>query len=316
MATTTLPHRTEELYITDGGLETTLVFLKGMELPCFAAFPLLDSTEGCNILKEYYRCYLNIAAEYHSRFILESPTWRANPDWIEKLGHNQTYMAEVNTKAIELMMELKNEYQSKIPNIIISGCIGPRGDGYVSANEMQPDAAAEYHAKQIQTFKNNGADLVSAFTMNYVEEAIGIARAAENLGIPSVISFTVERDGKLQTGMSLKVAIQQIDASVAATPIYYMINCAHPTHFIQELEKGKNEPWLQRIKGIRANASCKSHLELDESTELDRGNLKELGDAYEQLKKNFKQLNVFGGCCGTDDEHVREMVSHLQMAAY
>ena len=316
MSKTTLPHQTDHLFITDGGLETTLIFLKGLDLPGFAAFDLLKTEESCETLKEYYRCYLDIAVQYNSGFILESPTWRSNPDWIEKLGFAETDLAVFNTKAIQLMVELKEAYQSKIPNLVISGCIGPRGDGYVSALEMQPHAAQDYHAKQIQIFKQSGADVVSAFTMNYVAEAIGVARAAEAAETPVVISFTVERDGKLQTGTSLKKAIQQVDASVATAPIYYMVNCAHPSHFMQELQNGKGEPWLQRIKGVRANASCKSHQELDESTELDRGKLKELGDAYEQLKKNFKQLNVFGGCCGTDDEHVREMVSHLQIAAY
>jgi len=316
MSISILPHQSADLFITDGGLETTLIFLKGIELPGFAAFSLLNTDAGCHTLKEYYRGYLDIAAAYHSQFILESPTWRANPDWIEKLGYPSSYLAEINTKAIALMQELKEEYLSQITNIVISGCIGPRGDGYVSANEMQPDAAQQYHAQQIQIFKKSGADMVSAFTMNYVAEAIGIARAAEAANIPCVISFTVENNGKLQTGMSLQDAIQQVDESVATRPIYYMVNCAHPTHFMQEMQKGKNAPWVQRIKGIRANASCKSHQELDEATELDRGNLEELGEAYEQLKKNFSQLNVFGGCCGTDDEHVREMASHLQMAVY
>ena len=311
---TVLPNQSDALFITDGGLETTLIFLNGIDLPGFAAFHLLNTPEGCETLKEYYRRYLDVAVQFNSHFILESPTWRANLDWIEKLGYPASYLEEVNIKAINLMAALKEEYENKIPNIIISGCIGPRGDGYVSANEMSVDEAQNYHAQQIKVLKQAGADVVSAFTMNYVAEAIGIARAAEAARIPYVISFTVETDGKLQTGMPLKEAIQQVEASVSTPPVYYMVNCAHPSHFIEQLGDGKNERWVQRIKGIRANASCKSHQELDESTELDRGNLQQLADAYKKLKRDFKHLNVFGGCCGTDDEHVREIVKPLQMA--
>ncbi len=301
---TTLPGKDNRLYLTDGGLETTLVFLEGFDLPCFAAFDLLKDEKGCKAIKDYYRRYLTIAKQFGTGFILESPTWRSNPDWLQKIGYPAGALDDINTKAIQLMVELKEEYDSAIGNIVISGCVGPRGDGYKPGALMTASEAEQYHAAQIDVFSRTPADLVSAITINYVEEAIGIARAAGTVKLPSVISFTVETDGRLATGMCLKDAITQVDANTAEPPLYYMINCAHPSHFAAEMAAGRNEAWTARIRGIRANASCKSHAELDESTDLDRGDPEGLALANKTLKEAFRQLTVFGGCCGTDEEHV------------
>lgn len=308
-----LPHKTSDLFLTDGGLETTLIFLKGLKLPSFAAFDLLKDEQGYNVLKDYYKSYLNIAEKMEMNFILESPTWRANPDWIETIGYSKSSISEINNKAILLMVDLKNEFKNKINNILISGCIGPRGDGYKSENKMTAEEAQKYHSTQIDILSQTAVDVISAITMNYVEEAIGITLAANANKLPTVISFTVETDGKLPSGMDLKEAIKQVDNSTLNPPIYYMINCAHPTHFFHELQKG-NKEWTSRIKGIRANASCKSHSELDEATELDRGNPQELGMEHKKLKKSFKHLNVFGGCCGTDEEHIKAIAIQIKQA--
>ena len=309
---TILPHESGSLFVTDGGLETTLVFLEGFELPCFAAFDLLKNDRGYDALKNYYTRYLKIAKDLQTGFILESPTWRANPDWIEKIGYAPAAIAAVNKKAIQLILELKNEFAKDIDNIIISGCIGPRGDGYKVEDKMTVEEAQNYHAAQIGIFSHEPIDMITAVTMNYAEEAAGIVRAANEVNFPAVISFTVETNGKLPTGMSLKEAIEQVDESVKTPPIYFMINCAHPTHFIKELEDGQNEAWTKRIKGIRANASCKSHAALDEATTLDRGNPQELGEEHKRLQQTFNHLNVFGGCCGTDEEHVYEIINQVK----
>ncbi|MDQ3279553.1 MAG: homocysteine S-methyltransferase family protein [Bacteroidota bacterium] len=309
-----LPHTSNDLFLTDGGLETTLVFLEGYELPSFAAFDLLKNKEGYEAIQEYYRRYLNIAKAFRLNFILESPTWRANPDWIAKLGYPATALADMNTKAIQLLEDLKEEYSNDIETILLSGCVGPKGDGYKPEATMTVEEAETYHSAQIGVFAHTPVDMVSAITMNYVEEAIGITRAANAVDLPVVISFTVETDGKLPTGMRLQEAIAQVDESVAVPPIYFMINCAHPTHFTDELGAGKNQPWIKRIKGIRANASCKSHAELDEATSLDRGDPQALGSENKRLKEIFPHFNVFGGCCGTDEEHVAAMARQLQTA--
>jgi S-methylmethionine-dependent homocysteine/selenocysteine methylase len=307
-----LPHESADLFLTDGGLETTLVFLEGYDLPCFAAFDLLKEEKGYQAIKNYYKRYLKIARDFKTNFILESPTWRANPDWIEKTGYPASAIAEVNKKAIQLLVDLKREFEKGISNIVLSGCVGPRGDGYKPENIMTTEEAQKYHAAQIGIFSQTPVDMITAVTMNYVEEAIGIARAAGAVNLPVVISFTVETDGKLPTGMRLKEAIAQVDQNVLPPPIYFMLNCAHPNHFSQELLAGRSEEWTNRIKGLRANSSCKSHAELDESTELDRGNPQELGEEHKRLKAAFEQLNVFGGCCGTDEEHVLAIASQVK----
>ncbi|MCL4638281.1 MULTISPECIES: homocysteine S-methyltransferase family protein [Olivibacter] len=301
---TVLPNGTSNLYLTDGGLETTLVFLLGHELPCFAAFDLLKDEKGYHALRDYYKRYLNISKDFGMGFILESPTWRANPDWMERVGYPGSAIVDVNEKAVQLLNDLKKEFENDIDNIVLSGCVGPRGDGYVPEHKMTAEEAQKYHARQIVVFSQTPVDMVSAITMNYVEEAIGIARASAAVGLPTVVSFTVETDGKLPTGMSLKEAINQVDKNVSQPPLYFMINCAHPSHFFNELESGRNEYWTKRIRGLRANASCKSHAELDEATELDRGSPQNLAIEHKKLKAAFSQLNVFGGCCGTDEEHI------------
>ncbi len=306
-----LPHESTDLFLTDGGLETTLIFLEAFDLPYFAAFDILKDEKGYVAIQNYYRRYLKIAKDHKTGFVLESPTWRANPDWIEKIGYPVGAIVDINKKAVRLLADLKAEFEEDIPTLLLSGCIGPRGDGYRPENAMSVETAQRYHSSQTSALSETSVDMISAITMNYVEEAIGIVRAAEIVQLPVVISFTLETDGKLPTGMALSEAIEQVDRSVDNQPLYYMINCAHPTHFTKVLLEGKHEEWTKRIKGIRANASCKSHAELDEATELDRGNPQELGKENKILKQTFGHLNVFGGCCGTDEEHIFEIANQL-----
>lgn len=297
-----LPQLSLDLFITDGGLETTLIFHQGIDLPEFASFDLLKHDTGYQALQNYFRTFINLARHYQSGLILDSVTWRANADWGAKLGYSSAALAEVNRNAIALLQDIRNEYETQQTRIVISGCIGPRGDGYIPANAMTTSEAADYHRPQIETFCDSDADLVTAYTLNYAEEAIGIAQAAQSVGMPVAISFTVETDGNLPTGQTLKDAIAQVDSATNHAPLYYMINCAHPTHFADTLSTG--EPWLDRIRGIRANSSRKSHAELNESETLDEGNPEELGYQYIELKQKLKNLNILGGCCGTDYRHI------------
>ena len=297
-----LPQLSNNLFIADGGLETTLIFHEGLDLPEFAAFDLLKSQSGYQALQNYFRTYVDLAKAYKVGLILESATWRANADWGTKLGYSSYTLEEANHQAIELLHVIRNQSETEQSPMVISGCIGPRGDGYVPAMAMTIPEATAYHQTQVEIFWEANADLVSAITMNYVEEAIGIARAAQALEMPVVISFTVETDGQLPTGQSLQSAIAQVDQATESYPAYYTINCAHPTHFAAILTEG--EPWLERIQGLRANASTKSHAELDESDSLDDGNPIELGSQYRELLSKLKRLNVLGGCCGTDYRHV------------
>ena len=302
-----LPQLDGSFFLTDGGIETTLVFQEGLELPDFAAFDLLKRDGGEEALRKYFRAYSAIAARYGAGLILESATWRANADWGNRLGYSADDLAEANRRAIRILEPLAREVESKRTRVVISGCVGPRGDGYVPSQTMSAAEAQDYHAAEIHTFAGTAVDMITAITMNYAEEAIGLARAAVAAGMPVVISFTVETDGRLPTGQSLRDAVAQVDAATKAAPAYYMINCAHPTHFDGEL--AVHEPSVDRIRGLRANASTKSHAELNESTELDVGDPAELAAQYAALRRRLPNLNVMGGCCGTDHRHVEAIAA-------
>ncbi len=307
-----LPQLTGSLFMTDGGLETTLVFHDGVELPAFAAFPLLDDEAGTERLRAYFELYLGIAKAHAMGGVLESPTWRANADWGAKLGYDAAALVDVNRRAIDLLLEIRAQHQSAQTPLVVSGNIGPRGDGYQLQARMSTAEARDYHAEQIETFAGTDADMVSAFTMNYVEEAVGIASAAKAARIPVAISFTLEIDGRLPSGETLERAIHRTDEATSGFPAYYMINCAHPTHF-EHVLRGAGR-WRERIGGLRANASTRSHAELDESTDLDDGNPVELGAQYQALRALLPNLAVVGGCCGTDHRHVGEICKAMKAA--
>ena len=304
-----LPQLTPQTFITDGGLETTLVFHHGYELPEFAAFDLLTNPEGCDVLRDYYRSYIDLAKTGKAGFILESATWRASRDWGHKLGYSPVDLQDVNRKSIALLQDLRGESEDRATPMVISGCIGPRGDGYQVEKKMTVEEARVYHQEQVDTLSETEADLVSAFTINYVEEAIGITLAAQQADIPAVISFTLETDGRLPSGQPLGEAVTAVDQATHDGPAYYMINCAHPLHFRDALDS--REPWLNRIRAIRANASTRSHAELDQATELDAGDPADLGRRYAELKRHLPHLNIFGGCCGTDHRHVEAICRAL-----
>jgi S-methylmethionine-dependent homocysteine/selenocysteine methylase len=296
-----LPQLDGGLFVTDGGIETTLIFHDGLDLPEFAAFHLLRDDEGTAALRRYYEPYAELARERGAGLVLESPTWRASPRWAKQIGYSLAELDALNRRAIDLMAELRDEHSTGAAPVVISGCIGPQDDGYDPSVLLSAEAAEEYHSVQIGTFADTEADMVTAITMTYVDEAVGVTRAAAAAGLPAAISFTLETDGRLPSGQSLGDAIEATDAATGSGPAYYMINCAHPTHFEAVLG---DEPWKERIRGLRANASTKSHAELDESEELDEGDPRDLGERYAALAGKLPALSVLGGCCGTDHRHV------------
>jgi S-methylmethionine-dependent homocysteine/selenocysteine methylase len=300
-----LPQLGGDLFLTDGGIETVLIFHEGLDLPAFAAFDLLKDDDGTEGVRRYYAPYVALARERGLGFVLESPTWRASPRWAGELGYDREQLDRLNRKAIALLDEIRAEHEAGGPPIVISGCVGPQDDGYNPSELVTADAAKDYHSTQIETFADTAADMVTAITMTYAEEAIGMARAAAEAGLPAAISFTVETDGRLPSGQGLGEAIEQVDRETGESPSYYMINCAHPTHFASVLER--EDGWRERIAGLRANASTLSHAELDEAEELDEGDAADLGAHYAELRERLPRLCVLGGCCGTDHRHVAEI---------
>lgn len=299
----------DHAFLTDGGLETTLVFQQGLDLPDFAAFPLLDTEQGRAALAAYYTPYLDLAERLGSGFVLDTPTWRANLDWGARLGYDAVRLAAVNHRAVEFVASLAKARPAL--TTVLNGVVGPRGDGYAVGATMSAAEAAAYHGLQARAFAEAGAEMISAITMTYAEEAVGVTRAANAVGLAAVVSFTVETDGRLPSGQTLGDAIAQVDDQSRVVPAYYMINCAHPTHFARQLDAGS--PWVARVHGVRANASRLSHAELDEATELDRGDIGELAAMYAALGSRV-DLRVVGGCCGTDHEHVATIAGALDLA--
>ncbi len=300
-----LPQLSGRPFLTDGGLETTLIFHEGLDLPYFAAFQLLTTDAGTSHLRDYFLAYAEMAKRLGTGLILESPTWRASRDWGNLLGYTPDSLAGANRESIQLLEQIRGEYDTARTPVVVSGCIGPRGDGYASDHSMSAEGAEHYHQEQIDTLASTSADMICALTLNRSEEAVGIARAARRAEIPVVLSFTVETDGRLPTGQSLSDAIEHVDDATSGYPAYYMVNCAHPTHFDEHVREG--QPWAARIRGVRANASKMSHAELNEATELDAGEPMELGQHYFRLKSRLPRLGILGGCCGTDTRHVEQI---------
>ncbi|MEP5569041.1 MAG: homocysteine S-methyltransferase family protein [Halioglobus sp.] len=292
-------------YLTDGGLETELIFLQGMELPHFASFPLLETESGRAVLEKYFMGFADIAGQAGYGFVFESPTWRAHPAWGEIMGYDAKALDRLNQQAIHFLACLRGNCGGTAAGHLVSGCIGPRGDGYVADHLMTAQQSKDYHRAQIISFAQAGADMTSAMTLNYPDEAIGIVSACQEVDLPVVISFTVETDGCLPNGTLLRDAIETVDLATGSSPAYYMINCAHPDHFNDALTT--EQPWLERIGGLRANASRMSHAQLDNAEALDDGDPAELGAQLLALQRRMPHIRVLGGCCGTDHRHVSHM---------
>jgi homocysteine S-methyltransferase len=297
-----------ELLLTDAGLETVLLFHEGIDLPHFAAFPLLESDAGRAALRRYYEPFLRLADERGVGLLLSTPTWRANADWGALLGYDADALASVNREAVSFLEELRAGRDA----VIVEGCVGPRGDAYRPTSLMSADEAERYHAPQLRAFAESGCARATALTLTYVDEAVGIVRAAVSAGVPIVVGFTVETDGRLPSGVSLEDAVAAVDEATAGAALGFMINCAHPTHVAHALPKGRTR---DRIHGLRANASTKSHEELDASETLDDGDPADLAARSVGLRAQLPALRVLGGCCGTDIRHVTAICDAWTAAA-
>jgi S-methylmethionine-dependent homocysteine/selenocysteine methylase len=309
---------TPGLLLTDGGLETTLIYKYMMDVPSFAAVSLLRDGDGagCSALMSYFESYVSLARGLDVGVLLESATWRGSADWAAVLGVSLDELAHMNTAAVAMLLQLRDAAvrSGMRKPFIVSGCIGPRGDGYVVSRVMTAEEATEYHGFQAKLFRAAGADIVTAMTMTHVSEAVGVVRAAQAASLPAVVSFTVETDGRLPCGVSLPEAIAAVDAATDSAPLYYMVNCAHPTHFLSVLSSGVgadagDREWLRRVGGVRPNASSKSHAELDASTQLDEGDVLDFAAQTKLLAAALPVLRVIGGCCGTDVRHVAAAVA-------
>lgn len=302
------PHQTDRLFLTDGGLETDMIFNKGFDLPAFASHTLLASAVGRRALRAYFVSYLELAAECGTGFILDTVTWRAQREFAEQLNASPGAIREANEQAVAFAAGLRRDYDCAASPVLVNGVVGPCGDGYAPDCWPTVNEAEAYHAEQVRWLADAGVDLVSAITFTNTPEAVGLVRAAQRTGVPVVVSFTVETDGRLPSGQSLEEAVDQVDAETGAAPIYFMVNCAHPQHVAAGLNGGA---WTGRVRGLRCNASRKSHAELDACPHLDPGDRTELADDYRQLLEILPQVTVLGGCCGTDLRHIQAIAGRV-----
>ncbi|NNE12453.1 MAG: homocysteine S-methyltransferase [Ilumatobacter sp.] len=299
---TALPQLDAAAFLADGGIETSLIFDDGIDLPDFASFHLLSTTAGRRALERYFERYAELAVRFSTGIVLETPTWRSSPDWGARLGYSFEDLMRINGEAVRLVDGVRRRFETPSAPIVVSGCVGPRGDGYDPGQLMTAEEARAYHAPQIRAMTEAGADMISAITMTNLEEGVGVIRAARAVDMPVAVAFTVETDGVLPTGQPLAEAITAADEATEAYAAYYMVNCAHPTHFSHVLDERAS--WTHRIRGVRANASRMSHAELDEATELDPGDPDELASQYAELRRRLPGVTVLGGCCGTNEVHV------------
>lgn len=312
------PNLDAPLLLTDGGLETTLVFHEGFDLPSFASFVLLDREDGRDALEAYYRQYARVAHFHGAGLLVDTPTWRAHRDWGAGLGYDAPALEAINRRAAALVAAVRDALPADQPPLAIGGSVGPRADGYRPGERMSPEEAEQYHTAQVRALAKSEADFISALTFNYTEEAIGVVRAARVAEMPVVLSFTVETDGQLPTGEKLGDAIEAVEAATDGYAAFYMVNCAHPTHFQETLfaAAAAGERWIERVGGVRSNASCMSHAELDEAQELDDGDPLVLGEEMARLGQRLGNVRVFGGCCGTDHRHIDAIAGALSAAAH
>lgn len=303
-----LPQLSGQVFLADAGIETDLIFNHGIDIPHFAAHLLLEDDRGRKALEDYFRAFLELAREVGTGFILDSQTWKAHPHWAAALGASPTELRDANQRSIAFIAELRSRYASSCKAIVLNGIIGPCGDAYAPDGELAIEDAEAYHSTQIGWLADTEVDMITATTFTQANEAAGFVRAARQAALPVVVSFTVETDGRLPSGQSLDDAILSVDRATQSAAAYFMVNCAHPDHFFHALQ---DSAAARRIRGIRCNASRKSHAELDQSTQLDDGDPVELGSQYRALVRTMPWLNVFGGCCGSDLRHVTEIARAL-----
>jgi len=302
-----LPQLSGDIFLTDGGQETCLIYDYHYDLPEFAAFPLLATETGRASLVRYYKEYVDMAKELGRGLVLATPTWRCSSHWGTKLGYTQDQLDQLNKDAVRLVADCGE-------GAVVTGKVGPIGDGYL-AGKITVKEAHDYHRSQVSALASAGADLVCSHTFSSWEEGGGLAMAAKEVGIPLTVGFTVDIDGRLHSGQGLGEAIMAVDREAGSYPEYYTVNCAHPDHFRTALEEGQGSEWIKRIGEVLVNASKKSHEELDRATQLDSGDMDELAKLTADLTRLLPNLFVVGGCCGTKMEHVKRIGKAISLRA-
>jgi len=303
------PQSKGRFYLTEGGTETELMYRHGFELPHFAMFPLLDNPKAVSKMREMFRSYLDVAAEHDFCALMGGLDYRASPDWGDLLGYSPASLSDANLQSIEFLRELAHEYSSQVPEILIQGLIGPRGDAYERNETITENEAEDYHSVQLETLKKANVDSALAITFNNIPESVGVARAAAKIGVPLAISLTLDSNSKLHSGPSLAEAVTTIDEETNQAPEYFLINCSHPLEFEPAIEPGD---WVRRVRGVRPNASKMDKMALCQIGHLEEGDPEELGRLCGDLARQYPHMDIWGGCCGTWDNHLNEIAKNVK----
>lgn len=307
--TVSLPLKPGVVYLTEGGVETETLYKYGFDLPEFAMFPLLDDPRAREAFRTMYTAYLDVAASRGCGALITGFDYRASPDWGEKLGYSRDGLAEMQHRSIAFLRDVAEPYRAVLPDILIAGCIGPRGDAYSLNRTITAHEAQDYHATQLATLKAAGVDLVWSATFNNVPEAVGVARAADAARLPLIVSFTLTSEHILRSGVTLREAVEATDREAGARrPAAYGLNCSHPVEFWPALERGD---WFQRIINIRPNAAKMDKIALCKLGHLEEGDPVELGAMMGELAQIYPHLRIFGGCCGTGAVHLDEIARNV-----
>ncbi|WP_203564896.1 homocysteine S-methyltransferase family protein [Aliiroseovarius sp. PrR006] len=303
------PRLENKFYLTEGGTETELLYKWGFELPEFAMFPLLDDPKADQVLRDMYRRYFDVAEKFDTGMLIMSHDYRASPDWGAKLGYSPEGLADMQRRTIDFLEGMRCEYQGRVSDVYIAGCIGPKGDAYGTGGDISEDEAEEYHSVQLSTLAATAADMAIALTFNNIPEAIGLVRAAEKLGIPLGVCLTLTTEGVLKSGPSLQAAIETIDERTNGAAAWFGTNCSHPLEFAPAL--ANSGPWLDRIRCIRPNAVKMEQVALCRLGHLEDGDPVELGKQMGDVAERFPKADILGGCCGTDERHLSEIAKNV-----
>jgi len=299
-------------YLTEGGTETEILYKYGYEVPHFAVFELLNDPAGKRQLEAMFARYLDAAADNNWAALMGGLDYRASPDWGRLLGYSPAGLTEMQIRCIECLRDVARPYRGQLPDIRISGIVGPRGDAYALNRTITAQEAEDYHAPQLETLKQLDVDMAWAATFNNVAEAVGVSRAASKIGVPVCLSFTLSGNHRLQSGPTLREAVETVDAEAGEhRPTCFGINCSHPLEFIPALEPGD---WVLRVRSIRPNATAMDKLSLCKLGHLEDGDPVDLGRRLADLAARYPHIDMWGGCCGTWDRHLGEIARSVSAA--
>lgn len=292
-------------YLAEGGTETEIMFRHGYDFPHFAVFELFKNPEATERLRDMYKRYLDVVAESGFGALIGGLDYRASPDWADLLGYSREGLFDVQSQCIDFLRDVARPYHGQIPDIRICGITGPRGDAYALNKTITTDEAEEYHSVQMETLKSLDVDMVWAATLNNVPEAVGISRAAARHGLPVCVSFTLTSDHVLRSGPTLREAVEATDLQAGPEkPVCYGLNCSHPLEFAPALEPGD---WFKRVRNIRPNAAMMDKIALCKLNHLEEGDPVELAGHLGEMATAHPHIDMWGGCCGTWDKHLREI---------